>query len=106
MHLQKLAHTTKDKRLKFAREFSNAAKDHLRSSFETELLEQFPTHVVAAWLGHSVTVMLKHYAQVTSDHFDRAGGHKKSGALFVQKEFAPSIRLFANSIVNVNSVRS
>jgi len=85
---------------------------NLRSSFETELLEQFPTHVVAAWLGHSVTVMLKHYAQVTSEHFDRAGGLKKSvaesGAVVVQKPvqqgFAPSMRLVANSNVSVGSV--
>ena len=85
---------------------------NLRSSFETELLEQFPTHVVAAWLGHSVTVMLKHYAQVTSDHFDRAGGHKKSGAesgadvaqKAAQQGFAPSIRLVANSNVSIGTV--
>jgi hypothetical protein len=85
---------------------------NLRSSFETELLEQFPTHVVAAWLGHSVTVMLKHYAQVTSEHFDRAGGLKKSGAKTgavvvqkpVQQGFVPSIRLVANSNVSVGAV--
>ena len=53
---------------------------NLRSSFETELLEQFASHVVAAWLGHSTVVMLKHYAQVTRDHFERAVGGKKSGA--------------------------
>ncbi len=85
---------------------------NLRSSFETELLEQFPTHVVAAWLGHSVTVMLKHYAQVTSDHFDRAGGHKKSGAesgadvaqKAAQQGFAPSIRLIAKSNASIGTV--
>ena len=53
---------------------------NLRASFETELLEQFAGHVVAAWLGHSAVVMLKHYAQVTGDHFERAAGGKKSGA--------------------------
>ena len=53
---------------------------NLRSSFETELLEESPSHVVAAWLGHSAVIMLKHYAQVTSDHFERAIGGKKSGA--------------------------
>ena len=52
---------------------------NLRSSFETELLEQFPSHVVAAWLGHSAVIMLKHYAQVTNDHFERAIGDKNSG---------------------------
>ncbi len=53
---------------------------NLRSSFETELLEHSPSHVVAAWLGHSVAIMLKHYAQVTNEHFERAIGGKKSGA--------------------------
>ena len=53
---------------------------NLRSSFETELLEHSPSHVVAAWLGHSAVIMLKHYAQVTNDHFERAIGGKKSGA--------------------------
>ena len=53
---------------------------NLRASFETELLEHFAGHVVAAWLGHSAVVMLKHYAQVTGEHFERAAGGKKSGA--------------------------
>ncbi|WP_232056149.1 tyrosine-type recombinase/integrase [Tuwongella immobilis] len=45
---------------------------NLRSSRETELLEDFPVHVVAAWMGHAVQVSLKHYAQITDDHFLRA----------------------------------
>ncbi len=53
---------------------------NLRSSFETELLEHSPSHVVAAWMGHSAAIMLKHYAQVTNEHFERAFGGKKSGA--------------------------
>ena len=53
---------------------------NLRSSCGTELLEENPVHVVAAWLGHSVAIMLKHYAQVTNEHFERAIGGKKSGA--------------------------
>ena len=53
---------------------------NLRSSFETELLEESPSHVVAAWMGHSAAIMLKHYAQVTNEHFERAIGGKKSSA--------------------------
>ena len=53
---------------------------NLRSSFETELLEHSPSHVVAAWLGHSAVIMLKHYAQVTNDHFERVIGGKESSA--------------------------
>jgi len=42
---------------------------NLRASRETELVEQFPGHVVAAWLGHSVMVAEAHYLQVTDEHF-------------------------------------
>ena len=45
---------------------------NMRASRETELVETFPSHVVAAWLGHSVAVAEKHYLQVTVDHFARA----------------------------------
>ena len=53
---------------------------NLRSSRETEPLEEFPVHVVAAWMGHDAKVSLKHNAQLTEDHFDRATG----GALAAQ----------------------
>lgn len=53
---------------------------NLRSSCETELLEEFPIHVVALWMGHDAKVSLKHYAQTTEDHFDRAAGGAESGA--------------------------
>jgi integrase len=33
---------------------------NLRSSRETELLEQFSVHVVAQWMGHDAKVSLKH----------------------------------------------
>lgn len=39
---------------------------NLRSSRETELLESFPVHVVAQWMGHDAKVSLKHYAQTTT----------------------------------------
>jgi integrase len=53
---------------------------NLRSSRETELLEEYPIHVVASWMGHDVKVSLKHYAQTTEEHFDRASGGAESGA--------------------------
>src|SRR6516164_3324360 len=53
---------------------------NLRSSRETELLESFPVHVVALWMGHDAKVSLKHYAQTTEDHFDRAASGAKTGA--------------------------
>jgi integrase len=57
---------------------------NLRSSRETELLEEFPVHVVAQWMGHDAKVSLKHYAQTTEDHFDRATGGAESGAVASQ----------------------
>ena len=51
---------------------------NLRSSRETELLEMFPVHVVAQWMGHDAKVCLKHYAQTTEDHFDRAAASEKA----------------------------
>ncbi len=58
---------------------------NLRSSRETELLEEFPVHVVALWMGHDAKVSLKHYAQTTEAHFDRAASGAKSGAPAAQK---------------------
>ena len=57
---------------------------NLRSSRETELLEEFPVHVVAQWMGHDAKVSLKHYAQTTADHFDRATRVAESGARVAQ----------------------
>ena len=45
---------------------------NMRASRETELVEQFPAHVVADWIGHSVSVAERNYLQVTDDHFAKA----------------------------------
>jgi len=45
---------------------------NLRSTRETELTEQFPLHVVCAWIGNSQPVAAKHYLQVTDTHFAKA----------------------------------
>ena len=42
---------------------------NLRASRRTELEEQFPNHVVNAWIGHSAKVAEKSYLQVTPDHW-------------------------------------
>ena len=47
---------------------------NLRASRQTELEEEFPTHVVCAWLGNSEAVARAHYLQVRDTHFDRANG--------------------------------
>ncbi|MHC4114375.1 MAG: tyrosine-type recombinase/integrase [Planctomycetota bacterium] len=45
---------------------------NLRSSRETELVENFPVHVVTEWLGNSPDVARKHYLQTHEEHFQRA----------------------------------
>lgn len=47
---------------------------NLRSSRETELAAEHPTHVVCAWLGNSPAVAAEHYLQVTEDHYRAAAG--------------------------------
>ena len=44
----------------------------MRSTRQTELVERFPSHVVAGWLGNSVETANKHYLQTTEAHFDAA----------------------------------
>ncbi len=45
---------------------------NLRGTRETELAEEYPMHVVCAWIGNSQAVAAKHYLQVTDDHFSKA----------------------------------
>ena len=45
---------------------------NLRASRATELANEFPAHVAAAWLGHSTIIANKHYWQVTDADIARA----------------------------------
>lgn len=54
---------------------------NLRATRQTELEEQFPSHVVCAWIGNTETVARKHYLQVTDRHFDAAA---EPGALHMR----------------------
>ena len=45
---------------------------NLRASRQTELQQEFPTHVVCAWLGNTPKVAQESYLQVTEEHFARA----------------------------------
>ena len=44
----------------------------LRATRAIELHDQFPGHVVNAWMGHTEKIAEKHYLQVTDDHFAAA----------------------------------
>jgi integrase len=58
---------------------------NLRSSRQTELAEQYPIHVVCAWLGNSQAVAQAHYLQVHDLHF----AHATLGPTAAAKEAAP-----------------
>jgi len=45
---------------------------NMRSTRETELADEFPMHVVCAWIGNSQPVAAQHYLQLTDEHFRRA----------------------------------
>lgn len=47
---------------------------NLRASRETELLFEFPMHVVVKWIGNSQPVAIKHYAMIRDEDFQRAAG--------------------------------
>ncbi len=48
------------------------AWNNLRASRATELAEDFPGHVAAAWLGHTEEIANAHYRQVLPSHFEKA----------------------------------
>ena len=45
---------------------------NLRSKRQTELEDEFPSHVVCAWMGNTPSVAKKHYLQVNDKHFAKA----------------------------------
>ena len=51
---------------------------NLRASRETELANEFPLHVVTAWLGNTPSVAAKHYLQITDGHFAQASAQEAS----------------------------
>jgi integrase len=63
---------------------------NLRSTRETELMEEYPAHVVCAWIGNSESVARKHYLQLTDEHFARAvqGGPSKAAQKAAQQAHA------------------
>jgi len=45
---------------------------NIRATRATELADQYPSHVAAAWLGHTERIADRHYRQTTGTHYDRA----------------------------------
>jgi hypothetical protein len=54
---------------------------NLRSTRETELMQQYGIPAACEWIGNSPQVAMKHYAQVTEEDFARAIGGTKSGTI-------------------------
>ena len=77
---------------------------NLRSTRETELVEQFPVHVVCYWLGNSEKVAKAHYLQVTDEHFQRATrqGGAPAGARKELQRGAESTQRDAKPLKNVH----
>jgi integrase len=50
----------------------------MRGTRQTELENEFPSHVVCAWLGNSEAVARAHYLQVTDDHFAKAAAQNQA----------------------------
>ena len=45
---------------------------NMRASRSTELVDSFPSHVAAGWLGHSPAIAEKHYRMIHDEHFEKA----------------------------------
>ena len=79
---------------KWSRLFQN-----LRASRQTELENEFPSHVVCTWMGNSESFARRHYLQVTDAHFRKAvDGGATVGAEVVQKPGAASCRVVSHRI--------
>ena len=48
---------------------------NMRASRATELVKDFPEHVVTAWMGHYKRIAQKHYLQVTEDDYKQASSN-------------------------------
>lgn len=51
---------------------------NLRSTRETELLKDFPIHVVCGWIGNTERIARRHYLQITDADFDQANGLQRA----------------------------
>jgi len=59
---------------------------NLRASRATELVEHFPGHVAAKWLGHSEAVANEHYRQTTAEHYARVAAEPTEGRAQMRSE--------------------
>ncbi len=63
------------------------AFQNMRASRETELTQDYPLHVVTAWIGNSAPIAVRHYLQVVDSDFDRASQRgTESGTVAAQNQ--------------------
>jgi len=55
---------------------------NLRASRQTELVKQYPLHLVAAWIGNTPDVAMEHYLQVRDDDFTAASATLKKAVRY------------------------
>lgn len=65
------------------------AFQNLQASRETELMEDFPIHVVTEWIGNSESVAKRQYLMVTDEHFSKAVAGEKKPARNPAQQTAP-----------------
>ena len=77
--IQRYRNSTQNLRTQFQRIITKAgvkpwAKlwQNLRASRITELVDQFPEHVVIKWMGNTSKIAREHYLQITDEHKSRA----------------------------------
>jgi len=58
----------------------------MRASRQTELEEEFPSHVVCGWIGNSVAIAKQSYLLTTEEHFAKAAGKQTSKAVGIGSE--------------------
>ena len=65
---------------------------NLRATRQTELANQYPLHVVCAWIGNSRAVAQEHYLQVTDSHFAQATTAGKSVSQNLSQNVSETVR--------------
>lgn len=65
-------------------------RQNLRSTRQTDLLKDFPIHVVCGWIGNTERIARRHYLQITDADFDQATGVQRAAksAAFSSSEYA------------------
>lgn len=70
----------------------NVLWNSLRSTRSTDLVEEFPDHVVAKWMGNSPRTLRKNYLQVKDAHWAKATGRSNTIAKPVARATGSAVK--------------